>query len=430
MHERWFSRWHVQLIKEKLFMTRSDRNRGSRLTWLGGMAFFVVLLVTASPAQAQTLQILHSFTEQGDGGFPFAGLTMDRAGNLYGTTDEGGDYGCSDVGCGVVFRLSHAGSDWTLTPLYAFRGGTDGAFPLGGVVFGPEGALYGTTSDGGVGYGTVFRLTPPATACKSVLCPWTETVLYRFSNSSDGGSPEFENLIFDQAGNLYGTTAGGGVHGRGVVFELSPSAGSWTETVLWDVGNGGGYPLSGVIFDSAGNLYGTTSTEQCCEAGIVYELSPSGSGWTETTLSDINLSGNAFGGVTMDEHGNLFGTSGGDTGRGAGGVYELTPYNGRWTFNALYTFSGGGMGPYDTPTLDGAGNVYATSAEAGGYSGGEVFKLTPSSGGWIYTSLVGFSGANGYAPTGGVILDAAGNIYGTTLNGGAGNYGEVWELTP
>lgn len=404
-------------------MTLSEQHRGSGFAWLASMAGLFILLVTASPAQAQTLQILHNFTEQGDGGHPFAGLTMDRAGNLYGTTNQGGAYGY-----GVVFRLSRAGSAWIFTPLYTFRGEADGGHPLGGVVFGPDGALYGTTSEGGINFGTVFRLTPSATACRAALCPWTETVLYAFSNSSDGGVPSFENLIFDQAGNLYGTASIGGVDGQGVVFELSPSAGGWTETVLWDVGNGASYPLSGVIFDSAGNLYGTTSQNQY-NAGIVYELSPSSSGWTETTLSVINLSGNAFGGVSMDSHGNLFGTSGGDMGRGAGGVYELTPSNGHWTLNVLYAFSGA-EGPYDTPTLDAAGNVYGTSVLTGEHNAGEVFKLTPSNGEWIYSSLFSFNTSNGFGPTGGVIFDAAGNIYGTTNSGGSQNYGEVWELTP
>src|SRR5580658_5170480 len=146
-------------------MTRSHQPRTSRLAWLAGMAGLAILLMTASAAPAQTLQVLHNFTGHGNGSFPFAGLTMDRAGNLYGTASEGGNYACGGVGCGVVFRLSRAGSNWTFTPLYTFQGASDGAVPLGGVVFGPDGALYGTTSDGGIGFGTVFRLTPPATAC-------------------------------------------------------------------------------------------------------------------------------------------------------------------------------------------------------------------------------------------------------------------------
>jgi uncharacterized repeat protein (TIGR03803 family) len=242
--------------------------------------------------------------------------------------------------------------------------------------------------------------------------------------SSDGAAPAFGDLTFDQAGNIYGTTAGGGTYYRGVVFKLTPSTGSWTETVLWNFtgGSDGGIPENGVIFDSAGNLYGTTSNYQGSGAGGAYELSPSGSGWTERTLYSLDLTGNTLGGVTMDEHGNLYGTTGGPD--GPGGAWELTPSDGTWTFNLLQAFSGS-EGPWDTPTLDAEGNVYGSSSFTGRSGQGEVFKLAPSNGGWIYTSF-GFDGSDGAGPTGSVILDADGNIYGTTTVG----YGEVWEVTP
>ena len=163
---------------------------------------------------------------------------------------------------GVVFRLAREGQGWVLSPIYSFGSQKDdGVNPVSRVVFGPGGLLYGTTSSGGSGRGgTVFSLKPPATACKAALCPWVETILYNFTGGADGGDPLYGDLSFDQAGNIYGTTAGGGSSGEGVVFKLARSGSGWTESVLWNFtgGSDGGLPVSGVIFDSAGNLYGTT----------------------------------------------------------------------------------------------------------------------------------------------------------------------------
>ena len=194
-----------------------------------------------------------------------------------------------------------------------------------------------------------------------------------------------------------------------------------------------------MIFDSAGNLYGTTRSGGPTGDGVVYELSPSGSGWTETVLSSNEFpSGGALdAGVVMDAHGNLFGASCcASMYERPGGVFELTPSNGGWTFNVLYAFFSNGPGPEYSPTLDAAGNVYGTSRGNGLNNEGEVFRLTPSNGGWIYNS-VSFDGSNGMDPRGSVILDAAGNIYGTAWGGGDGScnmYGSmgcgvVWEIT-
>ena len=223
------------------------------------VSLLVLTLLTIRAAQAQTYNILHSFSGGGDGGTPSAGLIMDRAGNLYGTAQYGG------AGNGTVFKLSHPGSGWILSTLYAFQGGNDGLGPEARVIFGPDGGLYGTTTSGGFqGYGTVFELRPPVTACKSAICPWTETVLYRFQGGSDGIDPAYGDLSFDPMGNLYGTTSGGGLqlcsgNTCGVVFKLARSGGGWTESVLYSFtgGNDGGTPYSGVILDSTGNLYGT-----------------------------------------------------------------------------------------------------------------------------------------------------------------------------
>jgi hypothetical protein len=193
--------------------------------------------------QAQTFTVIHNFTGGVDGGDPQAGVTIRAGGadNLYGTT-----YTAGSGGGGVVFNLRLVNSTWIYEPLYSFSGGTDGAFPAARVVFSASSVLYGTTALGGdmegcsgYGCGTVFNLRPPVHACASVLCPWDKRELYQFTGGSDGSTPINGDLTFDQAGNIYGTTAEGGnnncigASGCGVAYELSPSNGGWTETALY-----------------------------------------------------------------------------------------------------------------------------------------------------------------------------------------------------
>ena len=187
-------------------------------------AALALALVAIQSAQAQAFSVIYNFTGGSDGANPSAGLTIDAAGNFYGTnqTSNGGS------GFGMVFKLKPSGSSWILTPLYGFPKETDGD-PLNGVVIGPNGSLYGTTFSGGKFYdGTVYNLRPPAGFCRTVSCPWTHTLLYNFKNGIDGGYPAGP-LVFDQAGNIYGTTWGGGSGGDGTVFELDTLG---NETVL------------------------------------------------------------------------------------------------------------------------------------------------------------------------------------------------------
>jgi uncharacterized repeat protein (TIGR03803 family) len=389
------------------------------------VALLLALVVVMPAAQAQTLTVLHTFSGGGDGASPSAGVTMDRAGNIYGTTIYGGA-----TGNGVVFKLSHP--NWVLNTLYSFTGGNDGGNPQARVIFGPDGSLYGTTSAGNQGNGVVFNLKPQVTACKSAICPWSETALYRFLGGSDGSGPAYGDLTFDPSGNLYGTTLAGGLNtcggACGVVFKLTRSGNSWTESVpyLFTGGNDGGSPFSGVIFDNAGNLYGTAYYGGAQFLGTAYELIPSGSGWTEKTLTDFSGGGGSpLGGLTFDPKGNLYGT-----GFAGGTAFELMPSGGNWIYSLLYTFNGFD-GPFGSPTLDASGNVYGTNATGGAYDQGFIFKLTPSNGGWTFTDLYDFTGGNdGGFPVSNVIFDANGNLYGTTFLGGASGEGVVWQFKP
>lgn len=407
------------------------------------LAFTILLtlMFVAQAAQAQIFTSLHTFTGR-DGQEPVAGLAMDRGGNLYGTTMYGGS-----AGFGAVYKLTHKSGGWVLSTLYSFQGGTDGAFPTSVVTIAADGSLYGTTSQGGSsgcyseGCGTVWNLRPAALVCKTALCPWTETVLYRFPDfgGSDGVDP-VGALTFDQAGNLYGVTAAGGeTCGCGVVYKMTHSGGSWTESVIFSFQfSGGMVPAGGVIFDSGGNLYGTTNQGGANEVGTVYELTPSGGGWTETVLHNFqnDSDGSYSAELVFDASGNLYGATFDGGPNGGGTVYQLVKSSGSWTFNLLYAFSGAGFGGQlgGALLLDHAGNVYGATAYGGDHNVGTIFELSPSGNGWAYTSLHSFefNSSGGQYPNGNLVLDSSGNLYGTTEIGGASDpgYGVIFQIAP
>ena len=408
-------------------MTLLDSNLKTRAAAITLLAVFATV-VLLSTAHAQTLTVLHTFTGGADGYEPYAGVTLDQQGRIYGTTYLGGSHNG-----GVVFRLVRGGQGWTLSPIYSFGSQDhDGNTPFARVVFGPSGLLYGTTDYGGAGNsGTVFSLQPPATACKNALCPWIETILYSFTGGADGAYPQFGDLIFDQAGNIYGTTANGGASGGGVVFKLTRSGGGWNESVLWNFtsGNDGSYPVGGVIFDNAGNLYGVT-TFGGRGYGTVYKLSPTQSGWSETTLYSFAAEdGYGGGGLAMDAQGNLFGITGGLSG-GFSVAYELTQQNGNWSFTQLKNFGDEYVGAVSAPTFDSHGLLYGPLPTIGDSFTGEIFQLTPSGNQWLYRPFYTFDGSTSGSPLGSVTFDASGNMYGTGLAGGSDYNGTVWEITP
>ena len=410
----------------------SRRFRRAGLLFLWAVA---LPILTQPPAQAQAFTVLHNFTGGAGGANPEAGITIGPSGVLYGTTANGG----TGRNYGMVFKLGKMNSSWILNPLYQFIGGFDGGLPYGGVMIGPNGALYGTAETRGVSnQGVVFEVRPPVTACEAALCYWSEAVLHAFSGApGDGSQPQLEKLVFDQAGNIYGTTEGGGAHGYGAVFVLSPSGGGYTESLLYSFASGGDgvYPYSGVVFDSAGNLYGTTYAGGTGGAGTVYQLTPSGGGWVENVLFNFDGTNGAspFSSLVLDASGNLYGTTYGGGQNGGGVVYKLAPVDGGWTYSALYTFSDY-CDSWSGVTMDTAGNFFGACSAGGAFQEGWIFELTNCSQTCTLVGLHDFSGSDGKSPYGTPVLDASGNLYGTTYFGGTGscyggpNCGVVWEI--
>jgi uncharacterized repeat protein (TIGR03803 family) len=441
------------------------------------LAIFTLILFATSSWVAAQESVLHSFNHNGTDGYgSTAGLIFDPAGNLYGTTTGGGTSGgCLATGCGTVFELTPNGSGgWTETVLYSFcsqANCTDGGLPSAGLVRDAAGNLYGTTEQGGTnGYGTAFELTPNGSG------GWTENVLHSFNNNGSDGNRPSGTLTFDTAGNLYGTTQFGGAGcspgGCGTVFELSPSqGGGWTEQVLYSFAGGnygdGASPVAGLTL-AAGNLYGTTTGGGVVgpgggDGGTVFELSPSqGGGWTEKVVYNFCSQDGPYGrcqdgadpdtNLIFDSAGNLYGTtlSGGGTPIcllfGCGTAFELSPNgSGGWTEQVLYDFCSqtncaDGYNPPAGLIFDASGNLYSTT-EYGGYMGGYcagdgcgvVFELSPGQrGGWTETVLYSFNwnGNNTDAaiPLAGLIFDPDGNLYGTTYNGGTYSFGTAFEL--
>jgi uncharacterized repeat protein (TIGR03803 family) len=384
-------------------------------------AFALTLGIAATvtvQAHSQSFSVIHNFTGGNDGGNPQNGFTVDTKGTLYGTASSGG----TDNN-GIVFKVNAKGNE---TVLYNFTGGTDGGYPTGSLLRDKTGRLYGTALNGGLGVGVVFEVDGKK-----------ETVLYSFRGGQDGSEPD-AGLVEDASGNLYGTTVAGGATGNGTVFRLTrpkKKGGQWNEEILYSFGTGtdGAMPIAGVSLDADGNVYGTTSAGGAYGLGTIFQLTP-GPGWTETILHNFqNASDGAvpYGGLISDQSGNFYGaaTEGGTNGGGT--VFELTPSNGSWTFNVLYSIPGWGIsGSYRNVVLDASGNLYATTHCDGDNGYGSVYELTPSGGGWNYTELYAFTGGTDGLYVFSNLALVQGKLYGTTRYGGADNYGVVFEVTP
>ncbi|HET9408033.1 MAG TPA: choice-of-anchor tandem repeat GloVer-containing protein [Candidatus Sulfotelmatobacter sp.] len=387
-----------------------------------------------------------------DGGTVYSAPIFDPAGNIYGTASEGGTHGL-----GMVFKLTPTTSGlWKETILYNFKGGlADGSTPHATLFRDAAGNLYGTTFAGGLtsskcgqltplpGCGIVFKLTPTAQG------QWTETILHKFTGPEGGNS--LTSLVPDKAGNFYGATAGGGSKGLGVIFKMSKTTtGTWVVTVLHNfTGNPDGanpfihcMPL---VFDSAGNIYGTTEGGGAAGNGIVFKLIPPrtvGAAWSEKilhTFQDNGIDGRRpMPEVILDKQGNVFGTtiSGGTHNQGT--AYELVAAN-NYAESILYDFKGPIANDGSSPNgliFDATGNLFGTSQTGGVGNNGTIFKLTRTSSGWEETVLHSFSPAEGTNPFVPMIFGADGHLYGSGWIGGSGNSsstaggGSTFEFVP
>jgi uncharacterized repeat protein (TIGR03803 family) len=427
-------------------------------TYTGGAHGLGAVFKLAPSAKGPWTQtVLYSFKGGSDGQYPISRLVFDTAGNLYGTTGSGGTSTCNGNkgGCGTVFKLapnSHSG--WTESVIYKFKGGSDGDDPWAGLTLDSTGNLYGTTVLGGTGQstfnclygcGTVFRLAPGSHGT------WTESILYNFTGS-DGINPQGE-LIFDSAGSLYGTTRYGGSSGSGAVYKLTPASNSWTQSVLYSFTGrtDGADPLSSLIFDKAGNLYGTAALGGSCAGGcgVVFELVSNGNGsFTENVIHTF-VGGAGDGdaptaGLVFDQAGNLYGTTGGGgkSNGPVGVVFELSPSSGgQWTETIVHVFAGSIDGAHPSSggalVIDKANNLYGTTIEGGiantntTLQAGTAFELTPgASGQWTKSTIYSFPSTDGMNPNGKLIQDASGNFYGSTFYGGTYGLGQVFKLAP
>jgi uncharacterized repeat protein (TIGR03803 family) len=393
-----FSKWEEKM-RRPMFLSKSV---------LLAVLFLASSVEPGGAASAYpTLITLHSFTGGSDGSNPNGRLIFDKSGAIFGTT---GANGTGAVGFGTVFKLTppaKKGGVWSESVLYSFMGGSDGGYPLAGLIFDSSGALYSTTQGGGAfGLGTVFKLAPPAKKGGA----WSESALYSFMGGSDGEYPGIAGVIFDKSGALYGTTERGGASGAlcpdspdlgcGTVFKLTPpasSGGVWTKSVLHSfTGGDGAVPVSGVIFDKSGALYGTTFSGGAGDNGTVFKLTPPAS---------------------------------------SGGI---------WSENVLYSFKGDSDGstPFYGELVFHTGALYGTTIYGGGAATncgrpdegcGTVFKLAPptssGAGAWSERLLHSFTGgSDGAFPLAGLIFDQAGALYGTTTEGGAVGFGTVFKM--
>lgn len=401
-------------------MLRRLRSQGTALS----MFVLCVTVLATQPMLGQTFNVIHTFNgSQGSG--PVGTLAIDGAGNLYGATESGGQHGQ-----GTVFLLHPTRGAWTFSVLHSFRAQNgDGSQPEGGPTVSPDGIVYGTTVAGGVGYGTVYAVSPPPNIGAAAIPHWSEAPIYSFTGGADGSQPQVGSLLLDSLGNLYGVTPRGGSGLEGVLYELSPSGGTWNESVLVSFYNvdciSGCNPYAGPISDAAGNLYGTLTHFGIGGCGAAYEggelLVQSVGGCTP------------LGSLIFDQAGNLYGTTSSSGPENGGTVFELSQFRGQWSVSTLYAFAGSGNnpGPQGGLLFDGSGNLWGTTNGDGANGYGNVFKLTPSHGSWIYTDVYDFTGGNdGGNPTGSLIADGSGNMYGTAMTGGANGSGVVFEITP
>ncbi len=391
-------------------------------TRLSLFVLFVLLSLCTIITHAQTITALHMFTGGPDGGNPANGPTLDNNGNLYGGTLRGGS-----SGAGVAYKVKV--TDQIFSSLFAFNI-ADGQ-SSGSTIVIQQGVLYGTTVIGGAGSeGVIFKLQPPDTFCRAITCLWMESAIYNFPDQGPGGyAPEYNNIVFDAEGNIWGTAFLGGDYGYGTLFELTANGGggfTYSDVYSFGAGSGGQYPTGGPVFDATGNVYVPTGAGGANGGGTISKLTNTHGTWTETVLYSIgNVGDGASGTLALDSAGDIFVAAPRYNNYG-GAVWELQA-NGQQRI--LHSFTGGGPGPLSGLTMDGAGNLYGATYGDGTYGSGNVFEL--SAGSYNYTDLFDFQGGVGAGinPVGQLAIDNNGNLYGTSLYGGTYGYGAVWKLT-
>ncbi|MGH6887763.1 MAG: choice-of-anchor tandem repeat GloVer-containing protein [Rhizomicrobium sp.] len=393
---------------------------------LFGAALLSGLLLSSQCFAVTTFKVLYTFTGTTDGGVPSNGsLILDANGNLYGTTEHGGEYDS-----GTAYEVSTNGTE---TVLHSFAEGS-GGFPPDALVMDKKGNLWGTTDGGGnqTDCGVIFEITGA-----------TEKLVHTFTGEPDDGCAAFAAMIIGGDGNFYGTSTGGGKYNRGTVFELAPDG---TDKLLHFFGSGrGGYsPFAGVFMDASGNFYGADAGGGSRGFGTLFEIVPSGHEAVLHSFKGSRKDGSIPDGrLIRDQSGNFYGTvlgggrAGCEANLGCGAVFKLTP-DGKETI--LHFFKGGrrdGANPSDGLIADGAGNLYGTTWYGGAsctpepaYGCGTVFKVAPDGSETILYNFSKNNGANGANPVAGLVADAAGNLYGTASFGGAYGYGTVFEITP
>jgi uncharacterized repeat protein (TIGR03803 family) len=417
--------------------------------------FLALLLTGCMHLFGQTKETIFNFPGGAMGHEPFSGLVADKAGNFYGTT-----YGNNILpSSSVAYKLSHTSGGWTETVLHLFNGQGDGLNPRAGVTLDGKGNIFGTTEFGGTGSctngcGTVYEISPNGSG------GWNETILYSFP--STGATNPLGGVILDAMGNLYGSASIGGISscpssnvGCGSVYKLIPGESGWTFKTLhyfhWMPKHpDGALPQASLFEDAEHNIYGTTQSGGTIDVGSVFELTPSKSGaYGLSVIGSFDTTGDSgfepSGGLIRDELGNFYGTTnfGGVTNEqcrfGCGTVFELSPSASGWLLQTLYSFQGGSDGTQPIGTtlaFDSKGNLYGVTDQGGNnncnFGCGVVFELSPvAGGGWNEKVLYAFQGGNdGESPSGSVVVDTAGNVYGTTAVGGTQNAGTVFKIAP
>jgi uncharacterized repeat protein (TIGR03803 family) len=400
---------------------------------IGGAAILLLIALYGSGVKASTTEVIYSFAGDDDGEYTDTDVAIDAEGNLYGTSVLGGDFGG-----GSVWQLSPVGDGWVHTVLYSFTGGADGGEPYKGVTLDAAGNLYGTAVTGGSGSceggcGVTYKLTKSGAT-------WTQSVIHVFTGGADGSGPG-ARVAVDNRGNVYGMTPTGGANGLGTIYALhAKSNGSWAFRVIhtFTGGSDGSSGSAGKLLLRGGHIYGAATTGGANGAGVVFELTPTQGGeWGFKTLYSFKGAPDGvfpYGALLFDATGHLYGTTYYGGANDLGTVYQLSPRGtGEWNERVLYSFQAGSDGNSSISNLvsDAAGNLYGTTSE-GGLGSGTIFKLTRGQGGtWTESIPHSFQGPpDGAFPYAGMVGDGAGSFYGATVHGGDDDEGAIYRFTP